>query len=589
VPGYYTLILHTHLPYVLNHGKWPHGSDWLSEAAAECYIPLLQMLDRLTTSGTRTRLSMDFSPVNLEQLADPAFIDVFSAYCDEKILAAKNDARYFSQNGEDHLIPMAEYWHEFYSNTRRLFLEEYNGNLVTGFRKFAQAGILDAMTCGATHGYFPLLLDDRNIKAQLYVAVETHERHFGMRPKGIWLPECAYRPAYAWKPAVGPNDIRNRDAKMRKGIEDFLPQLGLKYFVVDAHLIIGGTTVPSYHPFVTEHLTEADNILELEPEQVNPMLRADVRPDRSLLELYAVNSGTGKTPINAPIAFARDGKTAAQVWSAELGYPGSGEYLEFHKKHHNSGLRYWAVTGPKVDLGDKVPYDRSLIQAKVAAHADHFCGLIAEQLKEYSATHSNPGILSSPFDTELFGHWWFEGPRFLELVIEKLDKSKDIKITNCAEAIAIKSLPHPAIALPEGSWGLDGTHKVWMNKRVAWMWEIVYPLEDRFLKTLDFAKTSFGGVSEEKLHPALFLLLQQAGRELLLLEASDWEFLITTESASDYSKERFMAHANALRMLLETIDEYLAGHGIDEGESAFLDEIAMTDRVFPDLSLEAWG
>ncbi|HZK75623.1 MAG TPA: DUF1957 domain-containing protein, partial [Candidatus Kapabacteria bacterium] len=190
--GSFTFILHTHLPYVLHHGKWPHGSDWLSEAVAECYLPILGVLESLQSEGFAPRISMDFSPINLEQLADPVFQDTFSAYCDEKIAAAELDYKYFATNGEAHLQPLAEFWREFYSRTKKDFLEKYNGNVVSGFRKLSDAGILDAMTCGATHGYFPLLLHDENIRAQLLCAIETHEKHFGRRPRGIWLPECGY-------------------------------------------------------------------------------------------------------------------------------------------------------------------------------------------------------------------------------------------------------------------------------------------------------------------------------------------------------------------------------------------------------------
>jgi 1,4-alpha-glucan branching enzyme len=204
VLGYFTFILHTHLPYVVHHGKWPHGSDWLSEAVAECYIPILEALDRLDKKGLKPRISMDFSPVNLEQLADPAFPKIFMEYCEEKITAAEKDFTYFEENNEPHLQPLAEYWSKFYTDTKDLFAKKYKKDIVAGFKRLQDKGILDAMTCGATHGYFPLLLRDANIRAQLQCAIATHEKHFGQRPRGIWAPECGYRPSYDWKPPIGP-------------------------------------------------------------------------------------------------------------------------------------------------------------------------------------------------------------------------------------------------------------------------------------------------------------------------------------------------------------------------------------------------
>src|SRR5437764_1184077 len=149
VLGSFTFILHTHLPYVLHHGKWPHGSDWLSEAVAECYIPILEMLNALDADGLAPRISMDFSPINLKQLADPAFQYVFVAYCDEKIEAAEKDYDFFASNKEAELQPLADYWHKFYSRTKSLYTETYHCDIVGAFRKLSDRGILDAMTCGA--------------------------------------------------------------------------------------------------------------------------------------------------------------------------------------------------------------------------------------------------------------------------------------------------------------------------------------------------------------------------------------------------------------------------------------------------------
>src|ERR1035441_10266589 len=244
--GSFTFILHTHLPYVLHHGKWPHGSDWLSEAVAECYLPILGALERLGAEGLAPKISMDFSPINLEQIADPAFKDVFLAYCNEKIEAAIADYAYFASSGEEYFQPLAIFWKEFYESKKSQF-EEYNYDIVGAFRRLSETGILDAMTCGATHVYFPLLLRDENVRAQMKAAIATHEKHFGKRPRGIWLPECGYRPRYKWSPPVGPAAYRMH-SEDRAGIEELISEVGLEYFVVDGALTRGGKTIPAYQP-----------------------------------------------------------------------------------------------------------------------------------------------------------------------------------------------------------------------------------------------------------------------------------------------------------------------------------------------------
>jgi 1,4-alpha-glucan branching enzyme len=576
--GSFTFVLHTHLPYVLHHGKWPHGSDWLSEAVAECYIPILETLDRLDLEGIQPRISMDFSPVNLEQLADPSFAEVFTAYCDEKILAARKDFAYFEANNEKHLQPQAIFWEEYYSKTEELFREKYHGNIVAAFRRLADSGTLDAMTCGITHGYFPLLLRDANIRAQLKGAISIHEKHFGKKPRGIWLPECGYRPRYFWSPPVGPEEYR-KQGEERAGIEELLAEVGLEYFVVDGALTKGGTTVSAYVP-TAKKLHEQ---FMRERELHEPPFVAD--PNRSLAEIYWVKSTDRDLAGPPPAVFSRDPLSAARVWAADLGYPGAGVYLDFHKKHHNSGLRYWSVTGPKVDLGDKVDYNQTYSEWQLDIDSDDFVRLVREELTEHRSKHGHAGIIAAPFDTELFGHWWFEGPRFIEKVMRKIHDSPDIKLTDCLEALANYTAPHVTIALPEGSWGEGGHHYVWTNNAVAWMWDTIYPLEDRFLRVL----RAFQQGTDLEESDLLRSIMEQAGRELLLLEASDWQFVISTQGAIEYSKERFAEHANFLTRLLDMAEGYDAGMGLTEEDAELLQTALVKDRPFETVDLSWWS
>lgn len=572
VLGSFTFILHTHLPYVLHHGKWPHGSDWLSEAVAECYLPLLGMLETLRNDGLAPRISMDFSPVNLEQLSDPAFVEVFTAYCDEKILAAEQDYKYFATNSELHLQPLAEMWREFYGEARRKFCDVYGGNVVGAFRTLGNQGVLDAMTCGATHGYFPLLLKDANIRAQIRAAVETHEKHFGQRPLGIWLPECGYRPRYRWSPPVGPEAYRNQSDE-RAGVEELVAEAGLEYFVVDGALTKGGMTIPAYQPLAKK--LHEQYLREIGARGEQPF---KVDPDRSLNEIYRVSSA-GSRVRNAPAVFSRDAKSASRVWAADMGYPGAGVYLDFHKKHHNSGLRYWSVTGAKVDLGAKRVYQPDHTEWQLDFDAGDFVALVRKELEEYQAKNGREGIVASPFDTELFGHWWYEGPRFLEKVMRAFSASEDVRLTDCAESLD-RSLPAKTISLPEGSWGEGGHHYVWTNKEVVWMWDTIYPMEDRFLRVLARLRDSADDT--------LRAILEQAGRELLLLEASDWPFVISTQGAIEYSKERFAEHAEYLTGLLDMAEHYAGGHGLTEDDAAILEAATLKDRPFERVDLDWW-
>lgn len=575
--GYFTFVLHTHLPYVLHHGKWPFGSDWLCEAVAECYIPILNGLNDLEKRGVRVKISMDFSPILLEQLADPEFKKTFSDYCDEKIKLAEDDHALFVQD-EKEFEPLALFWKNFYSGAKKKFTEDYDGDLVGAFKKLSDSGILDAMTCGATHGYFPLLLDDRNIRAQIQLAIRTHEKHFGKTPRGIWLPECAYRPRYYWQPQNS-NGSLAAFKKERAGIEEILSEFGLEYFVVEGSLTKGGKAMPSYH-----QLMQSVQHKYLSSDEWQKFLfQTAENKDRSLADIYRVKSTNRDLPAKAPFVFSRDRGTSEQVWSGDIGYPGEPNYLDFHKKHHNSGLRYWKVTGAKVDIGAKEQYNPEIVEDNLYRQSEHFVNLVKQALTEHQAQIGKPGVVCSPFDTELFGHWWFEGPGFLEKVLERLANDKDVILSNCAEII--DAFPEAkTISLPEGSWGEGGGHYVWLNQNVAWTWKEIYALEKQYLEIISEYKKK---TSKSKL---LKEVLKQAARELLLLEASDWQFLITTESAAEYSTKRFKTHAERLRNLLDIAGNILAGKNENiNDDKKYLEVASRDDKPFAEIDLNWWG
>ncbi len=196
--GFLALTLHAHLPYVVNHGTWPHGIEWLLEAAAETYLPLLRVLRNLERDGVPANFNLNLSPILLEQLAHPIFVAEFPRYLTRKIIAAREDEAYFIQSGDLHLTETARLWGRFFTAA----LDDFNalgGNIVQGFRHFNDNGMIEILTCGATHGYMPLLGTDESVRAQVRTAVSTHIRHLGKRPRGIWAPECGYRPAGHWE------------------------------------------------------------------------------------------------------------------------------------------------------------------------------------------------------------------------------------------------------------------------------------------------------------------------------------------------------------------------------------------------------
>lgn len=563
--GSLVLILHTHLPYVLHHGTWPHGSEWVCEAAAECYIPLLNECHALLEEGIRPSITFSLTPVVVEQLADPIFPTLFVEWLDNRIEGASEDRRAFEQRvDERHYVPLAIYWQDWFAARKRDFIDRYGSDLVGSFRALADQGIIALQTSAATHGYLPLLGSDQSIRGQLSTAVSSHQRHFGSRPRGFWMPECAYRPCYDWHaPVDNPWSVSG----VRMGIEQLMALYDLEYTVVDSHLTRGGRPLGFYAQWfrqVSERLGGPERFLPLDDA-------------RSVHELYRISS-TGSLEPGSPAIFTRDADTTLKVWSGAYGYPGDPDYLEFHKRHHNNGHRYWRVTDAKADLAMKDLYRPERVEERLKVQAAHFVGAVNREMSSYRERTGRLGTLAAPFDTELFGHWWFEGPRFLGHVMRFASQTSTVALRTASAELDAKD-PGVVIQIPEGSWGDGGGHGVWFNHATEWTWPPLYQAERRFLDLLG---------ESDPVNRIEVRALQQLAREVLLLQSSDWQFLITTESAADYASERFQEHFDNAMRLADTLEAMRRREPVSLAQLEDLFELESVNRPFPFLDLDAW-
>jgi 1,4-alpha-glucan branching enzyme len=574
--GFLTFTLHAHLPYVVNHGTWPHGMEWLHEAAAETYLPLLRVLKNLERDGVPACFNLNLSPILLEQLSHPVFIAEFPKYLTRKIVAAREDEAYFIQAGEAHLAETARFWYRFFSTA----IDDFNalgGDIIAGFRHFNDTGQIEIITCGATHGYMPLLGTDESVRAQVRTAVSTHIRHIGKHPKGIWAPECGYRPAGFWNyPVQDAGATAPHPGFERIGVEQALSESNIDYFFVDTHLVEQSRRIPSPYEVRNGAIPREPALAEM-----------TLGPHRSLYQPYYVDGAYG-TPDNtgkryAATIFPRDPRTGLQVWSGESGYPGDANYLDFHKKRFPGGHRYWQVTGPKVDIGDKQPYWPQQAAERVKGHASHYAHLVWEALSSSFNDPLNghaPPILCSPFDAELFGHWWFEGPMWLEAVCRTIH-DHDTKLAMISCSAYLERYPRAGfIGMNEGSWGAGGGNEVWMNPETSWTYTHIYPAElyTREVCTAGDWRSSALGTR----------IMQQLCRELLLLESSDWQFLITTGAARDYAEVRFLTHNDQFNEVKAFWQAYEANGALEEAQERRLAEIETRDSIFPDIDPGLW-
>lgn len=535
---FFVLVLHSHIPYVLGHGNWPHGMDWLYEATAESYLPLLDVFCRLRDEGLAPNINISFTPVLMEQLKSPSFAAGFKKYLQMKIEIARQDRADFEKTGARALLSLTLFWETWYQKIFDAFTTLWHEDILGGFRKFQEEGQVEVLTSAATHAYLPLLSSDESIHWQVRQGISAYRQHFGRAPMGFWLPECAYRPGYAWK-----KPLRGGPAVPRLGIDEILGEEGLGYFFVDTHLLSGGEVKGVY--------LDRFPALKLLWEKFRIEYESGKQVTRSPYFPYLAD------PSHVPF-FVRDDKSGSQVWSGKTGYPGDGWYLEFHKKHFPGGMRYWRITSSEADLGDKLPYEPAKTQERLEENASHFVDSVVATLRE-----QNEGVVAALYDTELFGHWWFEGPEWLYLVIKKMAET-DVK-PSCATAAAEALHPHVLISLPEGSWGTGGFHWIWFNDDTAWIWEKIYRMEEEAEKLPLFLCRQ-----KPELH-------QQFIREKFLLESSDWPFLITTWTARDYAENRAAEHFHRAKTLLDWLKR---DEPLDEAEQKQLAMWEEEDKIF---------
>jgi 1,4-alpha-glucan branching enzyme len=516
--GYFALVLHAHLPFV-RHPEYDRflEEDWFFEALTETYLPLLDVFERLQHDGIHFRVTMSLTPTLLSMMTDPLLQQRYVRYLDERLAALAGERRRTA--GDPNFHPVVLFYSELFERLRRQFTHTYDRDVASGFRRLMEAGQLEILTCGATHGYLPLLAaQQESLYAQLSMAVRTHERILGRRPKGIWLPECGYTP----------------------GLDSLLEEFGIQFFFLDSH----------------------------------GLLHAEPRPK------YGVHRPV-RTP-SGPAAFGRDYESSKQVWSAEEGYPGDSVYREFYRdagfdidaphmqplRHAGirtfTGLKYYRITGP----GDwKEPYHPGWARDRAAEHAGNFMFNRQRQVEWLTSFLDQPPIVVAPYDAELFGHWWFEGPQWIDFLFRKLAcDQQDIRAITPAEYLC-EFGELQTVQPPECSWGAGGYHEVWLNGSNDWIYPHLHSAAARMAALVQRFPSSDGTQR---------WALDQAARELSLAQASDWAFIMKTGTSVDYAVQRFKIHVHRFHRLADMAE---SGH-YDEH---YLRQVTARDSLFPDM------
>ncbi len=532
----FAFVLHGHLPYARNSGRWPHGEEWVHEAVMGTYLPLASVLFDLREAGVPFRLTVGLTPVLLEQLADADIVDRFEEYAADQQRRAEEDVRRWNELGEYAFEGLAARYVDYYTGLVREYRKRFSRDLVGAFADLVRTGHVEMLTSAATHGYLPLLRRPDAVRAQLLNGIASTRRHMRIDPSGVWLPECAYAP----------------------GLERELEAAGLTHFVVDAALLEGRASRRA----AARPLVEVRGGSWASGDATIAGAAAEwSSPEADVLSPYLVAA-------SRVAVVARHPRVSGQVWSAMHGYPGDSLYREFHRKDDVSGLRYWRVTDSSSGLGEKQTYDWDAAFERTHVHAEHFVSLVRSELADHRRATQRDGLLVAAFDLELFGHWWFEGVNWLGSALRRFSDGEP-RTTTLVERLGAAP-PARATELREGSWGKYNDHSTWLNERTAWMW----PELQRAAQLMEALAAQQAGDGLRRRATA------QAARELLIAQASDWAFLITTGQAGEYARERFRTHLLRFERCVE-----IARGGSDNGDLA---EIERLDNPFPDVDWSAF-
>jgi 1,4-alpha-glucan branching enzyme len=521
--GYLCLVLHAHLPFV-RHPEHERSLEelWLFEALTETYLPLLQLLDGWARDRIVPRLTLTLSPTLCAMLEDPFLQERYLRHLDDLIELAEKEVHRTSWEAD--LQNVALFYLDRFCRAREFYLGR-QGHLLKEFRRHQDLGNIEIITCAATHAVLPLLRDRAAVQAQVRVGCESYQRAFGCAPRGIWLPECAYA----------------------NGLEDVLHEAGLRWFAVDTHGLLHARPRPRFRTFA--------------PVFVPPGVAA----------------------------FGRDHDSARQVWSRHEGYPGDPRYREFYRdigfdlehdylRPHRAapeargftGIKYYRITGAQTG---KAIYNRHEALEAAATHARHFLETRASHLGRVAKIIQRPPVILAPYDAELFGHWWFEGPEFLDGVVRRAGEfAEALRLATPEEYL--REQPVQQVATPSASsWGEAGHWRVWLNEKNEWIF-----------RTLQLAHRRMGQLVKRFESPSSVenRALTQALRELLLAQSSDWPFILRTGTSPGYAEKRVREHLDRFNQL----SDHLLAADLDEGILAAWEQ---QDNLFPEVSWRVWG
>jgi 1,4-alpha-glucan branching enzyme len=524
--GWLCIVLHAHLPYIRHpECEFMLEENWLFEAITECYIPLLAMFDNLVNDRVPFRITWSLSPTLCSMLTDPVLQQRYVKYIDRLINLAEMECERTKRMPQ--FRDMARMYLDKFLLCRKMFVDNDSCDLVSHFRLLQDAGVFEIITSAATHGYLPALQNaPRSARAQVLLGKESYRRWFGRDPAGMWLPECGYYP----------------------GVEHLLSEAGISYFFSDAHGILFAQPRPRYGVFA-------------------PLICKDA----------------------GVAAFGRDIASSKAVWSAKEGYPGDYHYREFYRDigfdldidyirpyidpigiRSTTGIKYYKITGK---TEDKKPYVREEALRRAAVHAGNFMFNREKQIDYCASLMDRQPIVVAPYDAELFGHWWYEGPQWLNFLIRKMAFEQNT-VGLCTASDYLSANPVNQEAGPSfSSWGYKGYSEIWINGSNDWIYPQFQTMEKRMSDAVETHREA-GSLAKRALN--------QMAREQLLAQSSDWAFIMKSGTMVNYAQRRTREHIANFTRLADDLEH-------DRLDKHFLSLLESHNNIFPDIDYRVFG
>lgn len=521
--GYVSIVLHTHLPFIRHPDLCdPIEERWFFEAIHESYLPLIEILDKLLSDNIKFKIAMSLTPPIMAMLEDEYLNQRFLNHLHSLIELSEKEI--IRTNSNNDINELAHFYNKRFKGQLEIY-NSFNGNLMNAFRKFDKTGCVEMMASTATHALLPLFsAQPEVIKAQVAQGIKEYSNSFGHPPKGFWLPECAY--CY--------------------GIDKYLSEAGIKYTICENKAVLYASPKPKYGSFAP----------------------------------IEVQSGL--------YMFPRDTESSRQVWSRTSGYPGDYSYREFYRDighalpldyiapyiqkdgiRVDTGIKYHRITGK---ISDKHIYNRKAALETALIHGLHFAESKNNQIKQVSPYMNKPPVIVCPYDTELFGHWWFEGPEFIDAFIRKSAEEANLYELTTPSQYIDENPEAECLSPYPSSWGANSDFSVWLSPSNDWIYRELFLCSSSLLELLN---------SEDEFSIIQKRALNQVVRELLLAQASDWPFILSQNTSAAYAVNRVNKHTSNFNRLYDGIKN-------NSMDLELLSKLENINNIFPDISYDLY-